>query len=182
MFATISLLLATLPLSLCEPICQEPPPPTSDIPNITDCHDLINDIYAASKLQGDEPILWSESPSTFVKNRKLPYSFKNLFASSDCEFIVDALLEGSQDTFPTKLIGEGAEQIVQKCMELGIDGAETVGAVAVGPKRVIAVVLTKKGRNGSNMSGGTFELNMTNLTLLGPGIISGLSLSLIEDG
>lgn len=181
MFATISLLLATLPLSLCEPICQKPPPPASDIPNITDCHDLINDIYAASKLQGDEPILWSQSPSAFVRNRKLPYSFKNLFASSDCEFIVDALHEGSQDTFPTKLIGEGAEQVVQKCMEQGIDGAETVGAVAVGPKRVIAIVLTKRW-SGSSMSGGTFELNMTNVTLLGPGIFSGLSPSLIEDG
>lgn len=182
MFATISLLLATLPLSLCEPICQKPPPHASNIPNITDCHDLINDVYAASKLQGDEPILWSQSPSAFVRNRKLPYSFKSLFASSDCEFIVDALHEGSQDTFPTKLIGEAAEQIVQKCMEQGIDGAETVGAVAVGPKRAIVVVLTKKRWNRSNMSGGTFGLNMTNVTLLGPGIILGLSPSLIEDG
>lgn len=88
--------------------------------------------------------------------------------SSDCEFIVDALYEESQDTFPTRVVAQKAEEIFQKCIERGIDGAETVGAVAVGPKHVIAVILKKTGWMRNSESGGMYELNMTNVTLLGP--------------
>lgn len=175
MFATLSLLLAALPLVLSDPICQNPPPPASFIPNLANCSHLVEWIYAISKLQDDEPILWSRSPTAFVRNRRLPYSFKDPLASSDCEFIVDVLRGGNQDTFPTKLVAEKAEAIVQKCMEQGIDGAETVGATAVGPKHVIAVVLARKRSMGDSLSQGLIGLNMS---LNFPG----LSIPPIQDG
>lgn len=182
MYVLLSLLLALPPLSLCSPICQTPPPPASYIPNITDCHQLIEDIFAISTMQHDEPILWSRSPSAFVRNRRLPYSFTDPLATSDCEFIVDALREGSEDTFPTNLVAEQAEKIVRKCMERGVDRAETVGAAAVGPKRVIVVVLMKKGWMRGMAGGGVIELNVTNVTLLGLGNYWGLGPSLIGEG
>lgn len=96
--------------------------------------------------------------------------------TNDCEFLVDALPTSSHDTdtFPTRLIAEAAERIVEKCMVEGIDGAETIGASAVGPKRVIVVILKKRGWN--------VQLNGTDVTLLKPGNFSGSIPSLIEDG
>lgn len=182
MLAIPSLLLATLPLSLTEPVCLNPPPAASYIPNLTDCLHLVDDIFAISALQDDEPILWSRSPSAFVRNRRLPYSFIDPSATSDCEFIVDTLREGSYDTFPTKLVAEKAEEIVEKCMKRGIDGAATIGAVVVGPERVIVVVLMRKGWMAESVSRGLTELNVTNVTLLRPGNFSALSPSLIGDG
>ena len=179
--AILSLLLVILPLSLSEPICQNPAPPASFIPNLVDCQNLVKDIVAASILQGDEPILWSRSPSALVRNRKLPYSFKSPFAHSDCEFVVDGHHEGDQDTFPTKLVAEKAEEIVNKCMERGIDGAETVGAVVVGPKRVIVVVLMRKERIRGGVGAEVLKL-VTNATMVGPGNFSAGSPPFIEDG
>lgn len=92
------------------------------------------------------------------------------------------LHEGDEDTFPTKVVAEKAEELVEECLERGIDGAETVGAVAVGPRRVIAVVLMRKGARKDGVGRGTFELNMANVTRLGAGNFSGMSPSLIEDG
>ena len=181
MLATLSLLLVIIPLSLSEPICQNPAPPASYIPNLVDCQDLVKAIFAASVLQGDEPILWSRSPSAFARSRKLPYSFKSPFASSDCEFIIDELHGGSQDTFPTKLVAEKAEEIVEKCMERGIDGTETVGAVTVGPKCVIAIVLMRKERMGGGVGAEVLELNMTNVTMVGPGNFSAGSPPFVEE-
>lgn len=181
-FAILTLLLVALPLLRSEPICQNPPPPASFIPNLANCTSLVDWIYAISGLQDDQPILWSRNPSSFVRNRRLPYSFKDPLESSDCEFIVDVLRGGSQDTFPTKLIAEKAGEIVEKCMERGIDGAETVGAAAVGPKLVIAVILMRKGWKGNSVSEGLVELNMRNVTLLRPGNFSGLDMSPIDVG
>lgn len=186
MLAILSILLTAFPLSFTlshsEPMCQDPPPPASYIPNLSDCQHLVQVIFAASKLQDDEPILWSRHPSALVRNRKLPYTFAEPFASSDCEIIVDAIQEQSQDTFPTKLIGEKAEELVQKCMERGIEGAETLGAVAVGPALVLAVIVLRKVSNSGSGSGGVHGLNMVNATLLRPGNFSRISQSLVEDG
>ncbi len=182
MLTTLSFLLAALPLLLSEPICSDPPPPPSYIPNLTHCHHLVDWIFAISKLQHDEPILWSRNPSAFVRNRKLPYYFTDPLASQDCVFIVDTLHEGDYDTFPTYLVAEQAENIVKKCMERGIDGAETVGAVAVGPKHVLAVILVREPSTRGSVGRERLELNMTNVTLMGTGNSSGLSPPFVEDG
>lgn len=182
MLAILSFLLAALPLLLSEPICSDPPPPPSYIPNLTHCQHLVDWIFAISKLQDDEPILWSRNPSAFVRNRKLPYYFTDPLASRDCAFIVDALHEGDHDTFPTYLVAEQASNIVRKCMERGIDGAETVGAVAVGPKHVLAVILTREPLMRGNGGGDMLEINMTNVTLMGTGNFSGLSPPFVGDG
>ena len=182
MLAILSLLLTTLPPSLTEPLCHNPPPVPSYIPNLDDCQTLVSAIFAISEHQHDEPILWSRHPSASVEHRKLPYSFTDPLASNDCEFIVDALHDESQDTFPTKLIGKAAAAVVEKCMEGGIDGAETLGAVAVGPKLAIAVVLTKKWWMRGGRSEGLDLFNVTNARLLGPGVHSGLNSALVEDG
>ena len=138
-FAIPTLLLATLPLSLTEPVCQRPPP--AYVANLTDCLHLVDDIFAISAVQDDEPVLGSRNPSAFVRNRRLPYSCTDPFETDDCEFIVEVLREGSYATFPTKLVAEQADQIVEKCMKRGIDGAATIGAVVVvGPERVVVVV------------------------------------------
>ncbi|CAF9941695.1 hypothetical protein IMSHALPRED_002852 [Imshaugia aleurites] len=179
---TILLILLTTPLlSLTEPICSNPPPIPYYMPNLDDCLSLVAHIFYISKLQDDEPILWSGNPSALVRNRKLPYVFKDSLASTDCAFFVDALHPGDEDTFPTELIGETALEIVRKCMEEGIDGAATVGAGSVGPKRTIAVILIRPGVERGSQSGGTFDLNMTNVTLLGTGNSSGLAPSSTED-
>ena len=71
---------------------------------------------------------------------------------------------------------------MQKCMERGIEGAETLGAVAVGPALVLAVIVLRKVSNSGSGSGGVHGLNMVNATLLRPGNFSRISQSLVEDG
>ena len=51
MLAILSLLLVIIPLSLSEPICQDPSPSASYIPNLVDYQDLIKAIFAASILR-----------------------------------------------------------------------------------------------------------------------------------
>ena len=182
MLTILSFLLAALPLLLSEPICLDPPPPPSYIPSLIHCQHLVEWMFAISRLHDDEPILWSRNPSAFVRNRKLPYYFTDPFASRDCAFIVDTLHEGEDDTFPASLVAEQAENIVKKCMEQGIDGVETVGAVAVGPKQVLSVVLMRRQTMRGSVGGDFLELNMTNVTLMGTGNFSGLHPPLVEDG
>lgn len=113
-------------------------------------------------------------PNPLIRNRKLPYSFLDPLPSNDCEFVVDVLKgDGSLDVFPTKLVAEKAEEIVNWCMERGVDGAQTLGAVSVGPKKVLVVVMMRKGwgRGGGGLVG-----------LLGTGNSSGLLTSFVEDG
>ena len=80
--------------------------------------------------------------------RKLPYSFNytDPFGSkeNDCEFVVDAIVEGKEDVFPVKDVAIQGRKVVRKCMVEGVQGRETVGAEAVGPKRGIVVVLLKR--------------------------------------
>lgn len=174
MLAILFFLLTVLTLSLTGPVCQNPPPEPTYIPNLGDCLNLLSDIMTISRQQHDAPIIWGRDPSGFDR-RKLPYSFANPLSSNDCEFIVEALYDDIQDTFPTRLIAEAAEAIVQKCM---IDGTETLGAVTVGPKRVIAVSLSKRwwerGRNGR-----LGLLNVTNARLLRLGSHTGLNTALL---
>ena len=180
MLVTLSLLLAALPLSLCRPpkppICQTPPPPAVFIPNRAGCHNLVADIYKMAEEEYDEPFIWSTNPpSASAVYRKTPFSYTGPQGTNDCEFLVDALTEGSQDTFPTKLVAQAAESVVQKCMDEGVEGGkETLGGVAVGPKRVFAVILRRLERSRSGV------LNTTNVQLLGPGNGSGLNTSNIE--
>lgn len=165
MLVILLLFLALLLPSLAGPICQDPPPEPTFIPNLDDCINLLSDIMTISRQQHDAPIVWSRGPSGFDRKR-LPYSFADPLSSNDCEFIVEALYDDSQDTFPTRLIAEAAEAIVQKCM---IDGTETLGAVTVGPKRVVAVFLTKRWWERGGRDGRLGLLNVTNARLLRPG-------------
>lgn len=165
MLAVLSLFLAILPVSLTGPVCQDPPPEPTYIPNLNGCLKLVSDIMTISRQQHDVPIVWSRGPSGFDRKR-LPYTFADPLSSNDCEFIVEALFDDSQDTFPTRLIAEAAEAIVQKCM---IDGAETLGAVAVGPKRVVGVFLTKRWWERGYRDGRLGLLNVTSARLLRPG-------------
>lgn len=182
MLTILSLLLFALPLSLPEPLCQDPPPVPGFIPTLSDCQDLVNDIYAISTMQHDELILWSEHPTAMYRNRKLPYSFKDPFRSNDCEFIVTPVSHGEYDVFPTRLVAEGADGLVASCMEEGIHGAETVGAEIVGPKGVIAIVMLRRVTKTGGLSAGLHPLNVTNVRLSKPGSLSGLLASLVEDG
>ena len=67
------------------------------------------------------------------------------------------------------------------CLERGVDGAETLGAASVGPKKVLFVVLIRKGW-GRGDGGSVGLLGTGNMTLLGGGNSSGLETSLVEDG
>ena len=182
MLTVLFILSTILQISLAEPTCQIPLPLPASIPNLSDCHSLVFYIFAISLLQHDEPILWSRNPTSFPWHRKLPYHFRDPLPSNDCEFVVDALYERSEDIFPTKLIGEAAEDVVEKCLEQGIDGAETLGAVAVGPGHVITVMLKKKGWLRGSGGGALVALNVTNVALLRLGNSSELAPSTIEDG
>lgn len=178
MLVILFLFLGLLLPSLAGPICQDPPPEPTYIPNLDDCLSILSDIVTISTQQHHAPIIWSRDPSGFDR-QKLPYTFADFFSSNDCEFIVEALHDDSRDTFPTRLVAEAAEAIVQKCL---IDGTETLGAVTVGPKRVIAVVLSKRWWGRGDRDGRLGLLNVTNATLLGPGSHTGLISALIKEG
>lgn len=74
-----------------------------------------------------------------------------------------------------------AGAIIENCMERGIEGAETLGAVAVGPKQVIALILVKKAWTREGVSEGLVQLNLTNAKLWRPGSRLGRIPSLVED-
>ena len=67
-------------------------------------------------------------------------------------------------------------------MERGIEGAETLGAVAVGPKQVIALIMVKKAWTREGVSEGLVQLNLTDARLSRPGSRWGRIPSLVEDG
>lgn len=178
MLVILFLFLGLLLPSLAEPICQDPPPEPTYIPNLDDCLNILSDMVTISLQQHYAPIIWSRDPSG-VDRQKLPYTFADPFSSNDCEFIVEALNEDSRDTFPTRVVAEAAEAIIQKCM---IDGTKTLGAVTVGPKRVIAVVLSKRWWDRGGRDGGLGLLNVTNARLLGPGNHTGLNSAMVKEG
>lgn len=167
-------LLVALPLSHSDPICQDPPPDSTYIPALSDCQNLVNDIFAISNMQHDEPILWSEHPPLTYRSRKLPYSFKDPLNTNDCEFVVAPFDQSDFDIFSTRLVAETASDLVERCMEQGIDGAETLGADAVGPKGVIAVVMLRRIMKGEWTNGALDQLNVTKVRLSKPGVVSGL--------
>ena len=95
----------------------------------------------------------------------LPYHFTDPLATNDCEVVVDTLGgEEGEDTFPTMQVAQRARRVVRKCMVEGVDGRETLGAEAVGSKRVIVVVLSKKIPDG--LGGDGVGLNRTGGMLL----------------
>ena len=137
-------ILTSASITLANPVCHKPPPPPSYIPDLEDCLDLVHSIFSIAKLQDDAPILWSRSPPLGVRSRTLPYSFVDVFATSSCEFIVDSIGEVEDDTFPTKEIALRANEVVETCMVQVEKGGESVGASAVGPKGILALVLMRR--------------------------------------
>lgn len=79
-------------------------------------------------------------------------------------------------------MAERAEEIVELCLERGVDGVGTLGAVSVGPMKALVVVMMRKGSMGGGGSGGLVEiLGMRNGTELGRNL-SRVGTPLIEDG
>lgn len=183
MLAILAFLFYHLPLSVAQPTCVEPPPQLAQIPNLHDCYELVVSIYESATQQHDAPILWSHRPPEGVRSRKLPYVYRYPHRrDNNCAFVVTwAYDDRDEDTFPTKLIAESADEVVEKCMEVGIEGVETIGAGFAGPREVIAVVLVKDPRTLGAIGGGLGLMNMTNTTLLGPGSLSGLVSSLTAE-
>ena len=179
MLTILSILLVVLPLCSSNIICQNPPPSSFYIPTLSDCQDLVNDIFAISIMQHDEPIHWSNHPSAVYRNRILPYSFLDPSYINDCEFVVAALEDSAQDIFPTKVVAEAARGVVESCLERGIGGAQTLGSHTVGPKGVIAVVMLKRVIATGGVSA---PLNLTDIQLSKPGRLSRPLSSLAEDG
>ena len=95
---------------------------------------------------------------------------------NECEFHIEEIVAGG-DIFPTRLIAEGAQGLIENCIEQGIDGAATLGRVTVGPRGAIDVVPRKKGHVG----GGVHLLDLTNVELSKSGSRSGPSSSVVED-
>ncbi len=70
---------------------------------------------------------------------------------------------------------------MEKCLERGVDGAETLGAVAVGPGHVITVMLKKKGWLRGSGSAALVELNVTDAALARLGKSSKTAPSSVEE-
>ena len=160
----ILLLLIMTSLSSGKPHCHIPPPPPDEIPTLSDCQDLLQEISAIATLEDNDPILWSRFPPAGLGSRKLPYPFADPRPSNDCEFVVDTLYKGEryEDTFSTGEVALAAKAIWKTCLEEGVEGGRTIGAEIVGPKRVIVVLLLKKssvvrGMWRSHMMNGTNE-------------------------
>lgn len=155
-------------LSSAEPVCLDPPPAPSSIPHLQDCYDVIQTIFALSESEHNEPLLWSRNPPAGVQSQKLPYSFTHPTATNDCEFIIDTLpgKEEEEDTFQTIQVAQRARKIVRKCMVRGVDGTESIGALVVGPKRLIVVVLSKRVPASRDGTGVVLGLNRTEGMLL----------------
>ena len=83
------------------------------------------------------------------------------------------LREGSYATFPTKLVAEKADEIVEKCMKRGIDGAVTIGAVVVGPERVTVVVLMRKRVDGGKCERGADRVECDKCDVVATGRLLG---------
>ena len=160
----ILFLLITTSLSSGNPLCHIPPPPTDQIPTLSDCQDLLQEISAIATLEDNDPILWSRFPPAGGGSRKLPYPFADPRPSNDCEFVVDTLYKGEryEDTFSTGEVATVAKGVLETCLEAGVEGEKTIGAEIVGPKRIIVVLLLKKssvnrGVGGLHVMNGTSE-------------------------
>ena len=180
MLTILSVLLTVLPLSFSDPItypiCQDPPPDSTMIPTLSHCQGLVGAIFTLGLHQRGEPVLYTEDPSQRIRSYKVPFSFHFPLLPNECEFHIEEIVAGG-DIFPTRLLAEGAQGLVENCMERGIDGAATLGRVTVGPRGAIDVVLRKKG----HVDGGVHLLDLTNVQLSKPGSLSRPSPSLVED-
>ena len=180
MLTILSILLVALPLSLSEPICQDPPPRSSLIPTYGDCQVLVDSIIELAVEQHAAPIFWTEHPSATIRSRQLPHAYNLPLRLNDCEFAVGTTQDDEDDIFPTRLVAEAAYRITVLCLEQR--RPPTIGAELVGPKGVIAVAMRKRLVNGERVSGGLHPLNLTNLRLSKPDNLSGLLSSPVEDG
>ena len=179
MLTILSILLVALPLSLSDPLCQDPPPSSTLLPIYSECQVLVNAIFTLAEQQHDEPIHWSEHPSAVLRSRQLPWSFRIPMSLNNCEFVVGTTQPGEDDTFPTRLIAAAANRVAVLC--LARRRPKTIGAELVGPRGVIAVAMRKRLVNGERASDGLHLLNLTNVLLSKPGGLSGLPSSLVED-
>ena len=130
--------------TLARVVCDKSPPPFEQIPRLQDCYDLIDDIFAISKLEDDEKITWSHTPQTMLGTRKLPFHFTAPSVNNDCQFLVDSFKEDQEDMFSIYDVGLTAREVVKSCLEPKAGGVETIGAEVVGPKKVMVVVLLRK--------------------------------------
>ena len=162
----ILLLLIMTSLSSANPLCHIPPPPPNEIPTLSDCQDLLQEISAIATLEDNDPILWSRFPPAGVGSRKLPYPFADPRPANDCEFVVDTLYKGEryEDTFSTGEVALAAKAVLETCLEEGVEGEKTIGAQIVGPKRIIVVLLLKKSSVNLGV-GGLHVMNGTNGTV-----------------
>ena len=176
MLTILSILLVALPLSLSDPICQDPPPSSSLIPTLSDCEVLVHAIFAIAGQQYDRPVHWTKHPSEYTRGQ-LPKTYNFPLRRNDCEFVVNTIQDNEDDTFPTRVIAAAANRIVGLCLDEDFGGRHTIGSEVVGPKGVIAVAMRKKPVNEEMVSGGLHPLNLINVTLSKPGGSSGLSSS-----
>lgn len=178
---TIQLILLTIiPLSRSLPRCQNPPPARGLLPSLSDCRNLVDAIWGIGEAEEDADILWARHPSIFYRNHQLPWVFRGNHPSSDCEFVIDAVRNNEYDRFPTWEVADAANAIVEECLGRGIGGIQTLGGAYVGPKGVITIILVKRDVRGG-VSEGLVDLNMTNVTLIGPGRPLGPLSSRVEE-
>ena len=180
MLTILSVLLVALPLSLSDPVCQDPPPASTLLPIYSECQILVNSIFAIADQQHDAPLLWTDHPPPMQRSRPLPWTFRFPMSLNNCEFVVGTTQPGEDDTFPTRLIAAAAFRIAAQCLDRR--RPKTIGTELVGPRGVIAVAMRKRVENGERVSGGLHLLNVTNVPLSEPGGLSGLPSSLVEDG
>ena len=162
----ILLILIMTSLSSGVPHCHIPPPPPDQIPTLSDCHDVLQEISTIATLEDNDPVLWSRFPPAGVGSRKIPFPFADPRPSNDCEFVVDALYKGEryEDTFSTAQVALAAKGILETCLQEGVEGEKTIGAQIVGPKRIIVVLLLKKSSVIRGV-GGLHVMNGTNGTV-----------------
>ena len=153
-------------LSSGKPLCHIPPPPPDQIPTLSDCQDLLQEISAIATLEDNDPLVWSRFPPAGLGSRKLPFPFADPRPSNDCEFVVDTLYKGDryEDTFSTGDVALAAKGVLETCLEEGVEGGKTIGAQIVGPKRIIVVLLLKKSSSVGGVRG-LHVLNGTNGTV-----------------
>ena len=162
----ILLLLIMTSFTSGNPLCHIPPPPPDQVPTLSDCQDLLQEITAIATLEDNDPILWSRFPPAGLGSRKLPYPFADPRPANDCEFVVDTLYKGEryEDTFSTGEVALAAKEILETCLQEGVEGVKTIGAQIVGPKRIIVVLLLKKSSINRGMWG-SHVVNVTNETV-----------------
>lgn len=179
------IVLALLPIlahmAFAKVICYKSPTSPSQIPDLTDCHELIEDIFAISKLEGDEQFRWSRKPNLGPGSRKLPYAFTAPSMNNDCEILVDTMKDDQEDMVSAYAVGLTARDIVRFCLEPKAGKGATIGAGAIGKKRVLVVALLKRIPEPLGGNGIVRSSNRTDARWQLPGHGSSPYASLLED-